>query len=428
MSITHSILSALNLKDPHLHFSEDCVSSQSIRGVDSLVFSGSLSYDPPSSCPLCGSSNPGSAIIKHGTKSSLITLPSVSRCPAYLRLKKQRFLCKHCGHTFTASTSIVPPHCFISNNTRLSIVLDAKMKTSEKDIAFRHSVSHATVNSLLQQLYQDFKVQRNFLPPHLCFDEFRSVKGVDASMSFLFLNAESGQILNILPDRRMPALIRYFMSYSRKAREAVKTVCMDMYSPYFSVVHHCFPHAKIILDRFHIVQLLSRALNKTRVNFMNQSKPHYNKLKRYWKLLLKFEDDLNDQDFKKWVCFPSLMREIDIVHFLVELDPELKATYELYQSLLTTLNRKDPDAFLQACLNPDPLISKPMNTAIQSLVERKEAVINALTYSFSNGMFEGTNNLIKVIKRLAFGYRSFIQFKTRILLISNTLVPCRFLN
>ena len=372
MSITHSILSALNLKDPHLHFSEDCVSSQSIRGVDSLVFSGSLSYDPPSSCPLCGSSNPGSAIIKHGTKSSLITLPSVSRRPAYLRLKKQRFLCKHCGHTFTASTSIVPPH--------------------------------------------------------LCFDEFRSVKGVDASMSFLFLNAESGQILNILPDRRMPALIRYFMSYSRKAREAVKTVCMDMYSPYFSVVHHCFPHAKIILDRFHIVQLLSRALNKTRVNFMNQSKPHYNKLKRYWKLLLKFEDDLNDQDFKKWVCFPSLMREIDIVHFLVELDPELKATYELYQSLLTALNRKDPDAFLQACLNPDPLISKPMNTAIQSLVERKEAVINALTYSFSNGMIEGTNNLIKVIKRLAFGYRSFIQFKTRILLISNTLVPCRFLN
>ena len=107
------------------------------------------------------------------------------------------------------------------------------MKTSEKDIAFRHSVSHATVNSLLQQLYQDFKVQRNFLPPHLCFDEFRSVKGVDASMSFLFLNAESGQILNILPDRRMPALIRYFMSYSRKAREAVKT---DVYGYVFPLL------------------------------------------------------------------------------------------------------------------------------------------------------------------------------------------------
>ena len=38
MSITHSIVSALNLKTLHLHFSEDCVSSQSIRGVDSLSF------------------------------------------------------------------------------------------------------------------------------------------------------------------------------------------------------------------------------------------------------------------------------------------------------------------------------------------------------------------------------------------------------
>ena len=69
-----------------------------------------------------------------------------------------------------------------------------------------------------------------------------------------------------------------------------------------------------------------------------------------------------------------------------------------------------------------------MNTAIQSLVERKEAVVNALTYSFSNGMIEGTNNLIMVIKRLAFGYRSFIQLKIRILLISNPFVPCRYLN
>ena len=54
------------------------------------------------------------------------------------------------------------------------------------------------------------------------------------------------------------------------------------------------------------------------------------------------------------------------------------------------------------------------------------AVFNTLTYLFSNSMIEGTNNLIQVIKRLAFGYRSFIQLKTRILLISNNFVPCRF--
>ncbi len=45
-----------------------------------------------------------------------------------------------------------------------------------------------------------------------------------------------------------------------------------------------------------------------------------------------------------------------------------------------------------------------------------------MSYIFSNGITEGTNNLIKVIKCIAFGYRSFVSFKIRIFLITNTLV------
>ncbi|MBS3200276.1 transposase, partial [Turicibacter bilis] len=35
----------------------------------------------------------------------------------------------------------------------------------------------------------------------------------------------------------------------------------------------------------------------------------------------------------------------------------------------------------------------------------------------NNGVLEGINNKIKVIKRMAFGYRSFYHFKARILII-----------
>ncbi|MGL4372491.1 MAG: transposase, partial [Turicibacter sp.] len=37
--------------------------------------------------------------------------------------------------------------------------------------------------------------------------------------------------------------------------------------------------------------------------------------------------------------------------------------------------------------------------------------------SYTNGILEGINNKIKVIKRIAFGYRSFYHFKARILII-----------
>jgi transposase len=38
--------------------------------------------------------------------------------------------------------------------------------------------------------------------------------------------------------------------------------------------------------------------------------------------------------------------------------------------------------------------------------------------NYNNGLIEGANNLIKCIKRIAFGYKSFSHFKTRILLVT----------
>ena len=65
-----------------------------------------------------------------------------------------------------------------------------------------------------------------------------------------------------------------------------------MYSPYISLIKDVFPKAQIIIDKFHIYQLFSRALNKTRIKVMNQDKKNYNKLKKYWKLLLKDQSKL----------------------------------------------------------------------------------------------------------------------------------------
>ena len=59
---------------------------------------------------------------------------------------------------------------------------------------------------------------------------------------------------------------------------------MDMFSPYYDLVKHLFPNAKIVLDCFHIVQHLSHAMSRVRVQIMNQfeRKSHeYKAIKRY---------------------------------------------------------------------------------------------------------------------------------------------------
>ena len=108
--------------------------------------------------------------------------------------------------------------------------------------------------------------------------------------------------------------------------ENVKTICIDIYMPYIQLICEFFPNAKIITDRFHTIQLLSRSLTKTRILLMKHHKAHYNKLKRYWKLILKYRYDLDRTEFKARTCFNRWMREVDIVDYLVGIDETFKET------------------------------------------------------------------------------------------------------
>lgn len=75
------------------------------------------------------------SIIKYGFKNTLIKLPIISNYNTYIKLKKQRFLCKECGKTFTAKTSLVNKHCFISNQTKLAVANEAKLKIFKSSYA-----------------------------------------------------------------------------------------------------------------------------------------------------------------------------------------------------------------------------------------------------------------------------------------------------
>jgi len=55
----------------------------------------------------------------------------------------------------------------------------------------------------------------------------------------------------------------------------------------------------IIIDLFYIVQLISRSLNKTRINAMKENKDDKNKFKKYWRLILKSRFDVDGGSWKK---------------------------------------------------------------------------------------------------------------------------------
>ncbi|WP_270524122.1 transposase, partial [Streptococcus anginosus] len=58
-------------------------------------------------------------------------------------------------------------------------------------------------------------------------------------------------------------------------------------------------------------------------------------------------------------------------------------------------------------------------TVFRTFLKDRDKIINALELPYSNAKLEATNNLIKLIKRNAFGFSNFDNFKKRILITLN---------
>lgn len=414
MSTLNYITEMLELKDNNIKFYENCYHKEKIKGVYHKVFEGTLSYKP-TCCEKCGVLF-DNKFEKHGFITSNIKIPDVSGFKTILRLKKQRYLCKHCGKTFTLRDNVTEYGCFISNNTKWKIAYELRNKISEKDIAKNNNVSPNTVERIMDYYYDTQKLYKNYLPEVLSFDEFKSVKSADGSMSFHMCNGETGQTIDIVEDRKLLSLLKYFSYYSFKARKSVKFIIIDMYSPYVSLIQKTFPNAQIIIDTFHLVQLISRSLNKTRIRAMKSNISAYNKMKRYWKLILKDRNQLDYSKWKRYTCFSNLMTEIDLVNYILNQSIELKTTYYKYQELLQSIREKNYDDFIYAIDNVNNSVSDYMKTSIKTLTEFKDEIYNTFNNNYHNGFIEENNNFIKVLKRIAFGFRSFRRFKARIMI------------
>src|SRR5699024_10949435 len=116
----------------------------------------------------------------------------------YLNLKKQRFFCKSCNSSFIAKTSIVEENCFISDNTKTKAFIKSAEAQSLTDIAKDCDVSPTTVQRIINKEAKVFKLHYRALPKHLSFDEFKYAKG---KMAFEYIDAETGDILDILEGR-----------------------------------------------------------------------------------------------------------------------------------------------------------------------------------------------------------------------------------
>ncbi|MDK4501321.1 ISL3 family transposase [Fusobacterium necrophorum] len=410
MSHHYSINTLLKIQDPNISFSD----IPKIHGYNALIFHAILTYSIEK-CPFCGEKH----IIRNGTKLSKIKILDVSNTPSYLYLRKQRFLCKSCSKTFSASTNFVRKYCNIADSIKLSIALESKNIISEKDIAKRFRVSSSTVKRSLLQYYDFEEKHPKTLPTHLGIDEFKSTKQALGNMSVILVDLQKREIVDILEDRRKDHLINFFQTFPMEERKKVQVITTDLYEPYLQILPKLFPNAQIILDRFHIVQLISRAFLQARIQLMKQIQDHSlaRKLKKYWKLFQKSASSLSEKRYYDY-SFKQYISSGEIVNFLLKKIPKLDEYYGIYQNFLYLFQHKKKENFLSLLEKYKGCDNLHLARTLKTYRKLTFQILNSIDSPFSNGVVEGFNQKIKLMKRISYGYKSFQNLRRRILICS----------
>ena len=196
---------------------------------------------------------------------------------------------------------------------------------------------------------------------------------------------------------------------------------MDMSGAYTPLARKLFPNAKIVLDRFHIIQHLGRAFLKTRIAIMNQfdkkSLP-YRALKNHWRLFQKDRCKLSLNSFYS-KTFRQTLAPHEVIAKTLVFSKELTDYYTLYQLLLFHFQEKRVGEFFDLIEENRSKVNHYFQTVFRIFLRHKQYIQNALETDYSNAKLEATNKLNKDIKRLDFGFRNFINFKKRVFITLN---------
>ena len=330
---------------------------------------------------------------------------SIRGKPLKLLYRRRRYFCPACGKTFSEACSFLGRYQRFTYRVTDRIMRLLHRRWSMKDIAEDTRTSASGVARCLA-LYPQGKPKE--LPRVLSFDEFKGNANGERFQCILTA-PEQRRILDILPDRRVSTIQSYLRSFSN--RQDVPYVVMDMNQGYRDIARAFFPRAKIVIDRFHVARYCTWAMDDVRRAVQKHLPPASRKhFKRSRRLLIVRRALLSAED----------RSAVDV---MLNFSEKLYQAYALKELFFQFMDAKSSSAAAEllskwfvAC---DRLQLPEFSPCRRMLKNWKPYILNAFDCTYSNAFTEGCNNAIKALKRAAFGFRNFRNFRARILLAAN---------
>jgi len=234
------------------------------------------------------------------------------------------------------------------------------------------------------------------------------------------VDVQTGQLLDVIEGRSSAGLCEWLSARPAPWRDAISWAVLDLSGPWRLAFDTMLPDADQVADPFHLVKLANQRLDEVRRRVQNETLGHRghknDPLYRCRRLLTKASERLDDKGRSK------------LVGLLEAGDPrsEVRTAWHAKETVRSIYSIDDPDlaeVFVEQLghdLQDDDC--PPEIRQLGRTLLRWHSQICAWHRSHvSNGPTEANNNLIKRVKRVAFGFRRFANYRIRALLYAGKL-------
>jgi len=282
------------------------------------------------------------------------------------------------------------------------------------DVADHEGLDKSTV----YRIDQKWLARREPLRParpveRLGIDEIAIRKG--HKYATVFYDLDRREVIGMVPHRRERGVSHFFRRWGKENCRRVKAVCMDLWAPFLNSVRRHLKNADVVFDKFHVYKYLADAIEAVRRHEQQVASEKTGALIKGTRWLwLKARNTLKRKEFYTLAEIMKVNRRLQRAYVLKE---DFEAFY-------ASDDAPEAAAFLKAWTRRCQQSGlEPFVALAKRLTRWSEGILKYFTHRITNGISEGINNLIKVIKRRSYGFHDFHYFCLKILDATGALPP-----
>lgn len=243
---------------------------------------------------------------------------------------------------------------------------------------------------------------------------------------------KKGTVIAILKGTSSDSIIPLLQQLPARARNKVSEVTLDLAGNMGLIVRRCFPNATMVIDRFHVQQLASEALQEIRIRYRweaidaeNEAIEQAKKSKEPFKTEVLNNGETLKQMLarSRYLLYKSeqnwTLEQATRANVLFNLYPDIKKAYGLSQKLSWIYNNTTDKTYALTRLakwheDVEQAGFKSFNTLSRTIVNHYKRILNYFDNRSTNASAESFNAKIKAFRAQYRGVRDVNFFLFRI--------------